>query len=59
MSRSGDYMGNMVDGSVAVLLRTMTPSKKLPLGKDYSPADAVNFVGDVSARLKKVPYRLK
>lgn len=59
MSRSSDYMGNMVDGSVAVLLRTMTPSKKLPLGKDYSPADAVNFVGDVSARLKKVPYRLK
>ena len=59
LSRSGDFMGNMIDGSIAVLMRSMTPDKRLSLGKRYTPAAAYEFVGNTSERLKKMPFHLK
>jgi len=59
LSRSGDFMGCMVDSSVAILLRSMTPAMSIKLGKDYTPASASAFVAETSARLKQIPLRLK
>ena len=58
-SRSGDFMGVMLGGDWAVLIRPFGLATSLPLGKDYTPNKAESFVGEASARLKKVPYGLR
>ena len=58
-SRNGEFMGLMLGGDVAVLLKSFGLSRALPVGKDYTPSQAESFVGDTSNRLKKMPFSLR
>lgn len=55
MSRSGEFMGIMIGGDSAILLKSFDLSNALPLGKKYSPKLAEDFVSASSGRLKKIP----
>ena len=59
MSRSGDFLGCMVDSDAAILIKKITPILALALGKDYKKGEAEKFVGSASARLKLLPLRLR
>ena len=59
LSRNGEYMGNMLGGSLAILLKSITPAKTMPVGASYSAAAADSFVKTNSARLEKIPFSLR
>ncbi len=59
LTRSGEFMGFVVNGDAAILIKKATPAFSLALGANYKPANADKFVAETSLRLKTVPYRLK
>ncbi len=59
LTRVGEFMGFVVNGDTAIVVKNTTPSFSLALGANYNPADAAKFVSETSTRLKTVPYRLR
>ena len=59
ISRNGEFLGIMSNGSVAYITRMMTPIKSLKLGTAFSPKSCAEFVGTTSARLKMMPLSLR
>ena len=59
LSRNGDYLGMMIGGDAAVLLKTFTPLHMLAIGAKYEKQRATNFVNQNSARYKQLPYSLQ
>ena len=59
LSRSGNYLGCMANGDLAILMRSFHPANSLNVGKKYTPQEAAKFVGELSAKLKSLPLSLK
>ena len=59
ITRSGNVIGCMIDGSIALLYKTITPLDVLPLGNNYDKKHTAQFVKVNSEKLKQLPLRLK
>lgn len=59
MSQAGEFLGVMIDSSLASVIRTLTIDRELSLGKKYSPTSCREFVLYNSARLKALPLGLR
>ena len=59
MTRSGNIIGAMIDGSLALIFKTITPLDTLALGNNYTEQSASAFVKINSEKLKKLPLSLK
>ena len=59
MTRSGNIIGSMIDGSLALLFKTITPLDTLQVGQNYTEKATASFVKINSEKLKKLPLNLK
>ncbi len=55
ISKNGDILGLMLDSSIAILLKKMTPYNALRLGNNYNKRAAAEFVKINSDKLKNSP----
>jgi len=59
MSRSGEFLGCMVNYSEAALLRNFMTLSFVELGAEYNKDALRNYLSETSARLRDLPMRLK
>ena len=59
MTRSGNIIGCMLDGSLALLYKKITPVNSIQLGNKYNEKQTADFVKINSEKLKQLPLRLK
>lgn len=59
ISRTGEFLGFMAESDIASLISELKLGPALPMGDKYTPAGANIFVGQISQRLRAVPYSLK